>query len=88
MRKEEDADFLIRYPFLNEDPVYRPASRDLFIQAQNSLAKRMRNIFLQQNEVFSNMYTQHNVYVCNLLDPSFLFIIIYFDNENKKKLEK
>ena len=51
MRKEEDADFLIRYPFLNEDPVYRPASRDLFIQAQNSLAKRMRNIFLQQNEV-------------------------------------
>ena len=59
MRKEEDADFLIRYPFLNEDPVYRPASRDLFIQAQNSLAKRMRNIFLQQNEVFSKTYTQH-----------------------------
>ena len=59
MRKEEDADFLIRYPFLNEDPVYRPASRDLFIQAQNSLAKRMRNIFLQQNEVFSKKYTQH-----------------------------
>ena len=51
MRKEENADFLIRYPFLNEDPVYRPATKELFTQAQNSLTKKMHNIFLQQNEV-------------------------------------
>ena len=51
MRKEQKADFLIRYPFLNEDPVYRPATRDLFMQAQNSLSKKVHNIFMQQNEV-------------------------------------
>ena len=51
MREEEEVDFLQRYPFLNEDPVYRPATEKLFTTAQNSLAKRMHNIFLQQNEV-------------------------------------
>ena len=51
MREDEDLDFLAKYPFLNEDPVYRPATKKLFTRAQNSLAKRMHNIFLQQNEV-------------------------------------
>ena len=51
MRREEAADFLLRYPFLNEDPVYRPATKELFTTAQNSLAKRLHNIILQQNEV-------------------------------------
>lgn len=50
MREDEDLDFLAKYPFLNEDPVYRPATKKLFTRAQNSLAKRMHNIFLQQNE--------------------------------------
>ena len=52
MREDEDLDFLAKYPFLNEDPVYRPATKKLFTRAQNSLAKRMHNIFLQQNEVW------------------------------------
>ena len=56
MRKEQKADFLIRYPFLNEDPVYRPATRDLFMQAQNSLSKKVHNIFMQQNEVNCSSY--------------------------------
>ena len=51
MRGDEEADFLLRYPFLNEDPVYRPATKELFTTAQNSLAKRLHNIILQQNEV-------------------------------------
>ena len=51
MRRDEDADFLLRYPFLNEDPVYRPATKELFTTAQNSLAKRLHSIILQQNEV-------------------------------------
>merc|ERR1712008_503216 len=50
MREDEDLDFLAKYPFLNEDPVYRPATKKLFTRAQNSQAKRMHNIFLQQNE--------------------------------------
>jgi len=50
MRRDEDADFLLRYPFLNEDPVYRPATKELFTTAQNSLAKRLHSIILQQNE--------------------------------------
>ena len=58
MRGDEEADFLLRYPFLNEDPVYRPATKELFTTAQNSLAKRLHNIILQQNEVrFSNIST-------------------------------
>ena len=51
MRRDEDADFCLRYPFLNEDPVYRPATKELFTTAQNSLAKRLHSIILQQNEV-------------------------------------
>jgi len=50
MRRDEDADFCLRYPFLNEDPVYRPATKELFTTAQNSLAKRLHSIILQQNE--------------------------------------
>jgi len=50
MREDEEVDFLDKYPFLNEDPVYRPSTKKLFTRAQNSLAKRMHNIFLQQNE--------------------------------------
>jgi hypothetical protein len=54
MRKEDNADFLLHYPFLNEDPVYRPATLPLFTRAQNLLAKRMQTIFSQQNEVSEN----------------------------------
>ena len=51
VKEDEDLDFLVKYPFLNEDPVYRPATKKLFTRAQNSLAKRMHNIFLQQTKV-------------------------------------
>ena len=57
MREDEEVDFLDKYPFLNEDPVYRPSTKKLFTRAQNSLAKRMHNIFLQQNEVSGNSKT-------------------------------
>ena len=57
MREDEEVDFLDKYPFLNEDPVYRPSTKKLFTRAQNSLAKRMHNIFLQQNEVSGHSKT-------------------------------
>ena len=55
MREDEDLDLLTKYPFLREDPVYRPATKKLFIGAQNSLAKRMQNILLQQSEVLGSI---------------------------------
>ena len=69
MREDEDLDFLAKYPFLNEDPVYRPATKKLFTRAQNSLAKRMHNIFLQQNEVcrkqaFLRYYGKYVIHGC------------------------
>lgn len=50
MKKEKDIDFLIQYPFLQEDPVYRPATLPVFTRAQNNLARKMHNIYLQQNQ--------------------------------------
>ena len=71
MREDEELDFLAKYPFLNEDPVYRPATKKLFTRAQNSLAKRMHNIFLQQNEVcfkqvffYVTMVSKYVIYGC------------------------
>jgi len=72
MREDEEVDFLDKYPFLNEDPVYRPATKKLFTRAQNSLAKRMHNIFLQQNESPMDMTGEQSRYfeeaVSNLFD--------------------
>ena len=82
MRKEENADFLIRYPFLNEDPVYRPATKELFTQAQNSLTKKMHNIFLQQNEVG----TSYHQFMLDSLKNSAQFFS-YKKGENCEQIE-
>ena len=41
MRKEKGLDMVKEYPFLAEDPVYRPDTAELFLKTQTSIATRL-----------------------------------------------
>ncbi len=45
MRKEKGLDLVEAYPFLAEDPVYRPDTEAMFAKTQNNIATRLFNIF-------------------------------------------
>lgn len=47
------------YPFLREDPVYRPETKELFAKTQSSISTRLFNIFQHSNQElkdFSNYF--------------------------------
>ncbi len=45
MRRELALDLRECYPFLREDPVYRPDTEDMFARTQASVATRLHSIF-------------------------------------------
>ena len=51
MRKEKDLDMRTEYPFLQEDPVYRPDTADMFVKVQSSIATRLFSIFQHSSQV-------------------------------------
>ena len=49
MRNEKDLDMVTAYPFLSEDPVYRPDTKELFLKTQANIVTRLLNIFQQES---------------------------------------
>ena len=61
MRNEKDLDMVTAYPFLSEDPVYRPDTKELFLKTQANIVTRLLNIFQQESSAEFKRSTFKNV---------------------------